>query len=55
MFISVKNLNIQNNDDTTYVSVIVIDPVQQPEKTLRFDKNNKNDLEKWFQVRLKIH
>ena len=51
MFISLKNLIIRENDDTTYVSVIVIDPMQQPEETFRLDKN---DLEKWIQVGLKI-
>ena len=50
MFISLQNFNIQENDDTTYVSVIVIDPMQRPEETFRFDKNNKNDLAKWIQV-----
>ena len=45
---------IQDNDDATYVSVIVIDPMQRPEKTLRFDKSNKNDLGKWIQAGLVI-
>ena len=55
MFISLTDLIIQENDDATYVSVIVIDPMQRPEKTLRFDKTNKNDFGKWIQVGLEIH
>ena len=50
MFISLKKLIIGKNDDTTYVSVNVLDPMQQPEETFRLDKN---DLEKWIQVGLK--
>ena len=49
MFISLKNLIIGKNDNTTYVSVIVLGPMQQPEETFRLDKN---DLEKWIQVSL---
>ena len=52
MFISLTDLSIQKNDDTTYVSVIMIDQIQRPEKTLRFDKNNKNVFKKWIQVGL---
>ena len=50
MYRSLKNLIIRENDDTIYVSVIVIDPMQQPEETFRLDKN---DLEKWIQVGFK--
>ena len=53
MYISLTDLNIQKNDDTTYVSVIVIDPMQRPEKTLTFDKNNQNGDGKWIQVGFK--
>ena len=48
MFISIQYLN--TDDDSTF-SIIMIDPMQQPEKTLKFDKSTISDYQKWIQVR----
>ena len=48
MFISIQYLN--TDDDSTF-SIIMIDPMQQPEKTLKFDKSTISDNQKWIQVR----
>ena len=54
MFISIKDLNIEATDDSTYFSITTIDLKHQPEETLRFDKNTLIEYGKWIQVRFSI-
>ena len=50
MFVSIIDLNTENDSDSTFL-ILIIDPMQQPEKTLKYDKNTKFDMQKWIQVR----
>ena len=51
MFISITDLNIPDNDNSTYFSVSIIDAMQEPGETLKFDKNNIDDFGRWIQAR----
>ena len=50
MFISIKDFNTGKDSDSTF-SIIMIDPMQQPEETLKYDKNTNLNYQKWIQVR----
>ena len=50
MFVSISALNTEKDSDSTF-SIIMIDPMQQPEETLKFDKNTNLNDQKWIQVR----
>ena len=50
MFLSIIDLNTENDGDSTFL-ILIIDPMQQPEKTLKYDKNTKFDMQKWIQVK----
>ena len=50
MFISITDFKISNDDDSTYFSIAVIDSMEEPGETLKFDKNSV-DLDGWIQVR----
>ena len=49
MFLSIIDLNTENDGNSTFL-ILIIDPMQQPEKTLKYDKNTKFDMQKWIQV-----
>ena len=51
MFISITDLIIPDNDNSTYFSVSIIDAMQEPGETLKFDKNNIDDFGQWIQAR----
>ena len=53
MFISITDLKIPDNDDSTYFSVATIDSMQQPGETLKFDRNGDYEFEQWIQQRVK--
>ena len=51
MFISIKELNIEPTDGSTYLAITPIDTNFRPEVTMRFDKNTLIEYGKWIQVR----
>ena len=55
MFIAITELNIDENDSSTYFSVTSMDAMYSPDKTLKFDRNSTYKNGQWFQVRDKKH
>jgi len=49
MFISITDLKIPDNDDSTYFSVATIDSMQQPGETLKVDRNEEYEFGQWIQ------
>ena len=50
MFISVTNFDLAETDDSSHILITVIDGMNKPEDTKRFDRKTNDDYGKWIQV-----
>ena len=51
MFIAITELNIDENDNSTYFSVTSMDAMYGPDESMKFDRNSTYKNGQWFQVR----
>ena len=51
MFIAITELNIDENDNSTYFSVTSMDAMYSPDESKKFDRNSNYKYGQWFQVR----
>ena len=52
MFIEITELNIDENDNSTYFSVTSMDAMYGPDESIKFDRNSNYKYGQWFQVRI---
>ena len=50
LFISVIDFDLAETDDSSHILITVIDAMNKPEETKRFDRKTNNDNGKWIQV-----
>ena len=51
MFISIPDFDtIEETNNSSYISITVIDAMDKPEETIRFDKQTNYESGKWIQV-----
>ena len=51
MFIAITELNIDENDNSTYFSVTTMNAMYGPDESMKFDRNSTYKNGQWFQVR----
>ena len=51
MFIAITELNIDEDDNSTYFSVTALDAMFRPDGSLKFDRDSNYKYGQWFQVR----
>ena len=52
MFIAITELNIDENDHSTYLSVTSMDAMYDPVESIKFDRDSNYKYGQWFQVRI---
>ena len=52
MFIEITELNIDENDHSTYLSVTPMDAMYDPVKSIKFERNSNYKYGQWLQARI---